>query len=100
MPQRKQPARDVVPVPGARACDPGYRRHRQRELSRVSLCCHNAIEYVDRGAEVITHNKVITHQMNGSRKQFVGKAKENWGKLIDKSAISLGVEYLALRSCS
>jgi hypothetical protein len=55
---------------------------------------------VDRGAEVITHNKVITHQMNGSRKQFVGKAKENWGKLIDKSAISLGVEYLALRSCS
>ena len=49
---------------------------------------------------MITHHEVITHQMKGNRKQFVGKAKENWGKLIDKSAISLGVEYLALRSCS
>jgi len=81
-------------------CDPGCLRHRQRELSRVSLCCHNAIEYVDRGAEVITHHEVITHQMKGNRKQFVGKAKENWGKLTDKSAIGLWVEYRALRSCS
>jgi hypothetical protein len=55
---------------------------------------------VDRGAEVITHHEVITHQMKGNRKQFVGKAKENWGKLTDKSAIGLWVEYRALRSCS
>jgi uncharacterized protein YjbJ (UPF0337 family) len=47
----------------------------QRELRRLALCFHTAIEYGG--------FKVNADQMKGNWKQIVGKAKEKWGKLTD-----------------
>jgi len=48
-----------------------------RELRSISLCSHRVINFVGEGS------KMNTDQMKRNWKQFVGKAKEKWGKLTD-----------------